>query len=356
MTDVSPAPGWWLASDDHWYPPELSSDPAINGSHLAVPGASQAPDRDFSAPLTSTAISPLPSLPGLPAMPAAGIASPSSGALPPLGSLPSLAPPGMATAPPAMFPGSRYAATGSTAGTTRPASSPLGQKRRAAVRKVLLRRIISIVVVACLIVTVVAVVSPGFRQRLMNTFSHGTVVAGVDSTPVNINAIPGGRFTMPTSPPANLDGLSLSAFKTYGVSAWKAQVVKETGGTSNSFAGIYGTMTEYNEGVINGFGVVGAEPSTDLAAVESAVMSDWNQDHSLAIDSHTYTWTTWAPPPTSLGNTFKCSMFTNTALAEGVGNCIWSNAFEVVSVTADTTNLTAMETLIESVVSELHSR
>ena len=36
MNEVSPAPGWWLASDNCWYPPELRSDLAPSDPVLAA--------------------------------------------------------------------------------------------------------------------------------------------------------------------------------------------------------------------------------------------------------------------------------------------------------------------------------
>lgn len=42
MSDTSQGPGWWLASDGKWYPPELWTGPPMSGpaSPQAAPGAS----------------------------------------------------------------------------------------------------------------------------------------------------------------------------------------------------------------------------------------------------------------------------------------------------------------------------
>jgi hypothetical protein len=40
MTDVPPGPGWWLASDHRWYPPEAAASPSLTGT--PIPDASTA--------------------------------------------------------------------------------------------------------------------------------------------------------------------------------------------------------------------------------------------------------------------------------------------------------------------------
>ncbi len=56
MSDTSQGPGWWLASDGKWYPPELWTGPPVTGPALpqnapsAYAGQAGAPPSSTSAP------------------------------------------------------------------------------------------------------------------------------------------------------------------------------------------------------------------------------------------------------------------------------------------------------------------
>jgi hypothetical protein len=211
----------------------------------------------------------------------------------------------------------------------------------------MLRRAIAIVVLACLIVGVVAVASPSFRLSLMNTFKSGPEA-------VNIDSIPGGSFPMPANPPANLFGMAYDNVELAANGSWQARVAKETGGTSSSFAAMYGLPGATPGAAIGGFEVLAAEPSTNEAAFQSTIVQGMITAQATNQSSAS-TWSTWAPPPTPLGNTFRCSLNVQSGVNEGEGTCVWYNGFECIVVQANTTSLTNMETLIESVVSEMHS-
>ena len=43
MSDTAQGPGWWLASDGKWYPPELWTGPPAAGPAVAGPAPSSAP-------------------------------------------------------------------------------------------------------------------------------------------------------------------------------------------------------------------------------------------------------------------------------------------------------------------------
>jgi len=43
MSDTSQGPGWWLASDGKWYPPELWTGPPVSGPVQPVAGPSAGP-------------------------------------------------------------------------------------------------------------------------------------------------------------------------------------------------------------------------------------------------------------------------------------------------------------------------
>lgn len=45
MSDVSQGPGWWIASDGKWYPPELH--PCAPATTAAVPASSVLPDEEI---------------------------------------------------------------------------------------------------------------------------------------------------------------------------------------------------------------------------------------------------------------------------------------------------------------------
>lgn len=56
MSDTSQGPGWWLASDGKWYPPELWTGPPLSGPAFpqgapsAYPGQAGAPSSSAAAP------------------------------------------------------------------------------------------------------------------------------------------------------------------------------------------------------------------------------------------------------------------------------------------------------------------
>jgi len=56
MSDTSQGPGWWLASDGKWYPPELWTGPPLSGPGFAqsaptgYPGQTGAPPATTGAP------------------------------------------------------------------------------------------------------------------------------------------------------------------------------------------------------------------------------------------------------------------------------------------------------------------
>ena len=53
MSDTSQGPGWWLASDGKWYPPELWTGPPVSGP-TSPQGAPSAYTGQFGAPPAST--------------------------------------------------------------------------------------------------------------------------------------------------------------------------------------------------------------------------------------------------------------------------------------------------------------
>src|SRR5579859_4873791 len=58
MSDTSQGPGWWLASDGKWYPPELWTGPPNVGPAFPQGAPSANPAQGGGAPLASTAVPP----------------------------------------------------------------------------------------------------------------------------------------------------------------------------------------------------------------------------------------------------------------------------------------------------------
>ena len=54
MSTTSQGPGWWLASDGKWYPPELWTGPSIQGPAGSTAGNPYAP---FTLPTLPTGTS-----------------------------------------------------------------------------------------------------------------------------------------------------------------------------------------------------------------------------------------------------------------------------------------------------------
>jgi len=79
MTDTSQGPGWWLASDGRWYPPELHPGPAPMASQATVP--SSGPAEDALARWAPAAAAPMESPPAIP-YPSQGSEAPGHGAVP----------------------------------------------------------------------------------------------------------------------------------------------------------------------------------------------------------------------------------------------------------------------------------
>ncbi len=120
MSDVTQGPGWWMASDGKWYPPETAPGwtaaaptfPASAPAGFPMPGtpdagvqADVAPSQfpTPSAPSMPTPEMPTPATPSMPSMPAPSYAPPAFGS-PPVMPAPSYAPPAAPGFPPPGFP------------------------------------------------------------------------------------------------------------------------------------------------------------------------------------------------------------------------------------------------------------
>lgn len=79
MSDSSQGPGWWIASDGKWYPPESATPPPP--APPAPPAAPVPPTPSAPPSPTAAPIPPAPAYPSAPAAPGAGGSTPTEAVL-----------------------------------------------------------------------------------------------------------------------------------------------------------------------------------------------------------------------------------------------------------------------------------
>ncbi len=340
MSDISRGPGWWIASDGKWYPPESHPDavaarskgPMVGvgaGNAPGAAGAGSGPGATLVTPhgMRRPQVDPSTIPQGVrgPQQAAASKVDP--------GALPAGAEAGQTGSGSAVFAGGPGAASTFSVGS--------GKEHRRSRRLPLLLVVVVVVAAVCFV----------FARpigKLVGTLVHGsttaTTIAPSSST---------GTFSLPNVNVRTLAGERIDPGAIQADSVWHRLLVRvKATSTPTSFGGIFGPDPLRRIPTTRTFMAIAAEP-LDATASSRGLTVRMTSQMQLVKGKIRGAHVAVAPPaPSVFGGSIVCG--TAASARTVVGECVWQSPTVAVLVVTFSSDIGAVRRLTERVVLSLH--